>query len=338
MKSWIGILLFAAAAIAGGVVFYTSLHNVEPSAPEAIMRSNSGQEPTLAARVAPGFEVTDKSSIEDAGSFSYASEFKKSADFLQFIQLAVEEAKRGDGDAAYYLAEALTFCDDAYRVFFRKRGKELSLKEALDEWSRLPGIDMREPIQRAYGRCHGLYETEDQEWGEPAEWIAAATDAGQPLAQLRTATDAMLNISRRGNPTPPRLGVKSQTLTSDDALSLARAAVESMDPDVLFRISDILGLLRPDIPTHEAMQRTLVWKYAACLRGADCDADADWLYQACQVDPQCRRDGGGLNYLLSNAMTLSLNDLEFKAQELNRTLDEQPEMAWRELGLDKPPE
>jgi hypothetical protein len=260
----------------------------------------------------------------------YAKVFREATNYRNFILSALPAAQNGDRDAQYYLSAALAYCAETNRFFFQRRERTLSVDGAIAERAAFPGNDMTGAIRRAYGRCHEVNAAHDPAWGTSDQWLAKASDAGQPVAQVRTATDIFLRIVTTGAAEVPKSGSSEETRNLSDARSLVRAAVESKNPEVIFETGDLLGLLNPELSQTESYHEALTWRYVACLRGLDCSASAEWLLQLCLSDATCLQDESGIDYLRRSAQTSHMVDLEEKANSLNDKIDAQ---AWDQLGL-----
>ena len=261
---------------------------------------------------------------------NYGKAFRASTDYRSFVVGALAASQSGDRDAQYYVYEALTYCDESYKFFFRRPGKVLSVEEAIEERSDHSGPSMTEAIKRAYARCHAIAEAQNPSWGTAAEWLAKATDAGQPLAQMETAQKIFLRPLVHG-------GIASQVQTPaiaqgtyTDARSLVRAAVETKDPQAIFDMGDLQGFLNSGEPNEQLTKDAMTWRYVACLRGLDCGVDAEWHLQFCLYDSNCLPDEAGVDYLRRIAPLMNVIDLEERARALNAKIDAG---AWDELGL-----
>ena len=260
----------------------------------------------------------------------YGKAFRESTNYRSFVLAALPAARAGDRDAQYYLHAALAYCDETYKFYFRRANKVLSVDEAIEDRSDLSGPSMTEAIQRAYRRCHEINETKNPDWGTMAEWLAKATDAGQPLAQMETAQKIFLRPLVHGG-----IAAQSQTPaiaqgTYTEARSLVRAAIETKDPQVIFDIGDLQGFLQKDQPQDQLAKNAVTWRYVACLRGLDCGVDAEWHLQFCLWDSNCLPGESGVDYLRRIAPTLNVIDLEQRAYDLNAKIDAG---SWDELGL-----
>lgn len=269
-------------------------------------------------------------------ALGYEAAFRISKNYLEFIQGSLAAAKKGDRDAEYYISAAIAYCDETNRFFFKKRNRTLSVDEAITYRERFPGPSMTAAIRRADERCRDVNATSDPAWGTADPWLAKAAAAGQPVAEIKEAERMLLAIVTSGTPGTVEPGTTGQIFTASDARSLVKTAVETNSPEVIFEMGDLLGLFNKTMVAQEGAnqgdeyQQVLTWRYAACLRGLECDADAEWHNAMCLSDPSCRPGETGIDYLLRNAREANVNDLEQRAEALNVVLDGK---SWDQLGL-----
>lgn len=260
----------------------------------------------------------------------YGKAFRASTDYRSFVLNALAAAQSGDRDAQYYVHAALAYCDETYKFYFHPRGKLLSVDEAIAVRSDLPGPSMTEAIKRAYARCNGINEAKNPSWGTSGEWLAKATDAGQPLAQMETAQKMFLRPLTRAGVVSDSEDPAIAHGTYTDARSLVRAAIESKDPQVIFDMGDLQGFLNHGEPNERLTKDAITWRYVACLRGLDCGVDAEWHLQFCLWDSNCLPQETGADYLRRIAPMMNVIDLDQRARGLNAKIDAG---AWDELGL-----
>jgi hypothetical protein len=224
--------------------------------------------------------------VTRAVSMNYKKAFQSATDYWAFAQAILPGAKAGNAGAQYYLSRAMEQCDEDNRMYFQHKGQKLSLDEGLQfAVKRRLSIEI---AQSVFDKCHGFQAGDLTELGSAPDWLAKATDAGQPLAEATTARkiltqDMLKNFAKAG-------GVPDQSTTvtvgnGADPRQLLRAAVKSGDPEVLFAIGDVQGLLYPaDSDTNTTR---FAWWLLACQRGFDCSGGADWVRNTCAGDPQC---------------------------------------------------
>jgi hypothetical protein len=339
MKTSTRIACFVVAALVGGALLYTTFQK-HTSASSTVTSSGSSSpdrasSPTRDASVDDGARSPGVSPLpKDAAAVqsTYKADLKNSKNYYDFINAALPAAQAGDADAAYYLADAMNYCQQTLQYFFLRGGKLLSVDEAIAEFARRPGKSMFEPIQRAAERCQQIWSTKTPPWGTSEEWMAKAADLGQPIAQVRTAGAALLamRMGKVGPEGTARLGKPNEYLNVSQARAMARAAIESNDPEAIFQAGEFLLLLKPGASQDNIQSEALVWKYAACLRGADCDNGAQWIYDACMFNNECSGSQNGLVYLQQAASAAGLIDIESKARVLLGKIEEK---RWTDLGL-----
>lgn len=261
-------------------------------------------------------------------SSGYAQAFREAKNYKEFILATLPAARKGDADAQYYLYAAIAHCDETNRFFFRRGNRTLGIDEAITERERLPGPSMTSAIRRADSQCHDVNNSTNPEWGTAGEWLAKATVAGQPAAQVRTAGNVVIASMTAGP--PGKADPSGEVTTVSDALSLLRTAIESNDPEAIFQAGDYVGLLKsPEQRRNNPVGQALIWEYAACLRGMDCAGDSNWHVAVCLTDPGCRAGETGTDYLIRNARDLNIADLEARARSLNSALDAG---SWEQLN------
>jgi hypothetical protein len=298
------------------------------SAAASRTRSNASagaQAPPAAVRAASA-----KARPAASAAIDFGKAFRASTNYRSFVQGALPAAQAGDRDAQYYLHAALAYCDETYKFYFRRPNKVLSVDEAIEDRSDFSGPSMTEAIKRAYDRCHEINDTKNPSWGTIAEWLAKATEAGQPLAQMETAQKIFLRPLVHG-------GIASESQTPaiaqgsyTDARSLVRAAIETKDPQVIFDLGDLQGFLKKGEPHDQLAKDAVTWRYVACLRGLDCGVDAEWHLQFCLWDSNCLPGESGVDYLRRIAPMLNVLDLDQRAYDLNAKIDAD---AWDALGI-----
>lgn len=311
-----------------GMAHHNGTRNVAPKVAKAMTaaRASLSQVPPFPAMLGEKSAPPALHQGED-----YAERLRATANYRAFIDSALEAARNGDRNAEYYLSAAIAYCDETNRFFFKRGSRRLSVDEAITDRERFPGPSMTAAIRRADDRCHDVNEVKDPVWGTADPWLAKAAAAGQPVAEIRIAEKALLAIATRGSTTIEKPNAPGEAFTVTEARSLVRTAVESNNPEVIFEMGSLLGLVKPlQQAQTDTFQETLTWEYAACLRGMDCSADADWHTSVCLTDPNCRPDENGIDFLQRNAREANMFDLEERAKALNATLQAK---AWDELGL-----
>jgi hypothetical protein len=244
---------------------------------------------------------------------NYADNFKKSQNYLMFVQSTVAAARSGDRDAQYYLGKALAFCDETYQTFFRRQKRQLSLDEALQYSVELHRS--RDLTRSIYERCHDLKDRGnlESEFGKSSDWIGKAADAGQPVAQ---ATTALLELQRTQLKATGFADASSvvHVASDTDPHTLLMAAVESKDPEALWYVGTAQGLLNHSY--DEAMKNQYAWWLVSCEHGMDCSPGADWIQMSC-LD-ECGLSGP--DYIRMAAGD-KWQEVEQRAQEISEKLD-----------------
>lgn len=305
-----GDLLAAVAAtvllIAAAIVYV--FHKDDGGAPGPASRGGSASI-AIANRRGPG---------------SISEIFAKSHDYLEFANSVHRRAKDGDPDAQYYLGEALRYCAVGYRSYFNTRdggrGKFRSLAEAVQRASeRQPELSADE-AREIYTRCHSLQEIGAGKFGTVMKWRDASAAAGQPLAQMDLAMDQLLQsgIMFSGDDVDVASLAARQKKLRDSSLELARKALRSKDPEVVWKMGDLQAALATS--QEEAMRQQWLWRVAACQRGYDCGRTAAWYRFQCRFDTLCRSGESGLD-LIRRATQSQFDAISQQAIQLNADVD-----------------
>jgi TPR repeat protein len=307
----------------------SAVTSVKPALPSAL-RGETLPQTGVNQSKADEAEPVDRTAQAESTSKDYAKTFREASDYHDFILGALAAAQKGDPDAAYYLSSAIAYCDETNRFFFRRGDKTLGVDQAIADRARFPGISMTEAIRRADRRCHDVNGAVNPGWGKADEWLARAAEAGQPAALVKSAGAALLAISMSGAAEARAPGSHGPPMNVSQARAQMLIGLESKDPEAVYLVAEMIGALKPDWPASELDVRSLTWRYAACIRGADCSSDAEWYFQTCLFDPGCFHGESGLDYLRRAAVSMNVYDIEQRANELGAKIDAQ---AWDELGI-----
>lgn len=335
----VAVTIVALAAV--GAVWLGLAKTQAHSGPAALAPTASGAAMTPVRAPPPSVRIAESNTrtpSSDLPATSYAKAFREAGNYRSFIVSALPAAQRGDRDAEYFIAAALAYCDETNRFFFRRREKTLSVDAAILERSGFGGIDMTAAIRRADARCHEVNATQDASWATAAQWLAKAAQAGQPMAEMRTAEDLFLRNEKADAAWTAQPGFTdgSASRSTDgsadlsEARALVGAAVRSRDPQAIFEMGDAIAIVKPQQPGPEYFREALTWRYVACLRGLDCSANAEWHLQFCLHDPNCIPGESGIDYLRRSAQLANMTDLQERANALSDQIDSQ---AWDDLGL-----
>jgi hypothetical protein len=263
-------------------------------------------------------------------SSDFAMLFRNAGNYRQFIIASLPAAKDGNAEAQYYLSAALRYCDETYRFYFKRKGKVLSLDEAIAVQTNRASFQYIDALKLAETRCREVNGHVDPAWGGADEWVARAAQAGQPVALLEKATRIFLESDMKVE--SPLRKADGESYSLDEARAMVRTAARSGNPAVLFALGELSLLMRPDQPEPEQQVESMAWRYAACLRGFDCSAEAEWHRAYCTVDPDCRAAEPGMEYLRRMAAQREMYDLELRASVINERINGGD---WAALGLDE---
>jgi hypothetical protein len=313
--------LAACAAVAALILWFWPANNIK-----GLSASIQRRTPNYDAPIVGGDTRPLPPRHRPAGSVDYRISFSKSHNYWEFAHSILAAANAGNADAQFFLSKAIAFCDQANKMYFELDGKKLSLDEGLKTARQL-----RQPPEAAlaiFERCHQFQESDASELGTSQDWLAKATDAGQPLAQASTATQMLMQKVFRGTkgaaPTPentaPLIG------NGMDPDELLRAALRSRDPEVMYTIGLYQGLLGPR--GSEVTTNGLAWKLVACQQGFDCSAGADWVKFACGIGATC--DTSSPEGLIRSFAGDDWPNVQQRALEISAQVDAG---LWNELGL-----
>ena len=313
---YLGLTLVLIAAGAAWLSFSPNDMKGQPSlapAPPSPVQSVR----SVAAPVASG--VTPQSVPREKASLSYRREYKASQNYWALAHSLLPAAKAGDADAEFYLSKVLERCADENRMYFERKGRRLSLDEGL-RYAVARHLSI-ETAQSVFDRCHEFQTEDAADLGSSATWLAAATDAGQPSAQATMAMkillhDQMVNFARSGG--VPDSGNLEAVGNGADPRQLLRSAVKSKDPEILFTIGDVQGLLHPAAGDVKAAQ--LTWWLVACQRGLDCTVNAEWVQNSCAGNPACA-SANSPTELVRRLAGDQWPEVEERAQRLGTLLD-----------------
>ncbi len=187
-------------------------------------------------------------------------------------------AKSGDRDAQYRLFAIIDWCNAILESYFRRDGMPLTLDEGLEGTA---NASQKRQAQEEFSHCHRFREHNVAlELGSANYWLEKATENGQPVAQAVTAgrrldEDARNTAVPLGNGSPGMsITIPSGVSPDRSAVDLLRAAVKSLDPQVL----EIIGTEQTELHGSrmgETVDR-FAWIYVACQRGLDCSSTSRW--------------------------------------------------------------
>jgi hypothetical protein len=262
--------------------------------------------------------ATGKSTAGSSAPATYKESFEQAHNYWAYAHKILPAAQAGDAEAQFYLARSMERCSEDNPTYFQHRGATLTLDEGL-QYAAKRHLPM-EVAQTVYERCHEFLDHHVTELGSAADWLAKATKAGQPLAQTTTATKIVIHNSDVSTAQAGGLLDAGPPVGAGaDPRELLRAAVESKDPEVLFDIGSLLGVLDHSSPTEERTSR-FAWWLVACQRGLDCTANSDWVKNTCLELPQCASASSPSDRVRSLAGD-DWSAVQQRAQEINAGLD-----------------
>jgi hypothetical protein len=237
-------------------------------------------------------------------------------------------AKAGDRDAQYRLFAVIDDCETLMDYYFTRDSMSLTLDEGLE---RAANVSQKHQAREGFVHCHRFQEHNVAfELGSAEYWLEKATQNGQPLAQAVTARRRLDQDSRdtalplSSNPSAGiSISIPSGAPPDRRAVDLLRAAVKSLDPQVL----EIIGNEQTELHGSrmgETVDR-FAWIYVACQRGLNCSPTSH-LATDCPTNCDVSTPEGII-------MAWSRDDwpaVQQRAREINAKLDAR---KWDELGL-----
>jgi hypothetical protein len=323
-------LLFAVAILAVTHV-RTSRSTATPAAPA---KAAPVSRVVQAAAVPPVPVVHTSTPAARASAAEWKAKFNGSSDYLQFVKAAVPAAKAGDGRAAWYIGQGLHKCMVALNGIYGGADLEAQLQQELAQMHPNTPQYLKDEHERDARRCFALANAKENPWGGPpqlpAYWFAQAYAAGDPLAQedvaARAAADIMADAQMPEDVRAAKVKVVQDNL---------RAAVESGDPDALYRA----GMLVANPQLSNDTLRGLAVALAACDLGRDCTAanPESGFYECAQSGrcppgldfPTMLQQGMGQEqyaqvYARSQQVVLSARAGDWNAVLANLTIDKHP--------------
>jgi hypothetical protein len=229
---------------------------------EPVSASDVG--PTQSEKRSTVFAVSDISTLAT-----------KPSDDWELANQLLGAAKTGDRDAQYRLFAVIDDCETLMDYYFTYESTPLTLDEGL---AKTPNASQKHQAREGFAHCRRFQEHNVAlELGSAEYWLERATQSGQPLAQAVTARRRLDQDSRNtavplvGNPsTGMSISIPSGAPPDRRAVDLLRAAVKSLDPQVLEIIGDEQTELHGS-RMGETVDR-FAWIYVACQRGLNCSA------------------------------------------------------------------
>jgi len=237
---------------------------------------------------------------------------RTSQDYFELARSLYPAAKGGDHQAQFELYQALKYCDDEFRAYFERRDRQLTLEEAMQRAARASPAMSVDDAREVFARCQRLKDKSlaSPPFGDSDDWLLAASNGGYPLAQITLAEDLFMESGAGGEIT--------DIAKREEAKRLAAEALRSKDPAVLWKRADLVLMYSSD--TTGESQEQWVWQVAACQRGYDCSASAEWHKWYCRFDYACQPYETVLDYI-RRVRSEDFDEIEQKARDLNARLD-----------------
>jgi len=282
------IAVVALAGLVAGVLLLSSL--IEKRTPSTDARSTVSVASTkvkseAASSLSAHARMTTGTSKAELSPSDWTIKFRASKDYLSFVKEALPAAEAGDARANWYIGEVLSACALVMKTYHGVADPDAQLNQELASMPNAPQWT-RDLLEQKTRRCLGLANDDPlaalpQRNGgyRSAYWQQQALDLGDPLAQVRAASDAIAKVL-----VTPRMSAaeKSDQLKSAD--TQLRAAVESGDPDALY----YAGTLMSDGRYFDDPLNGIALALASCDLGRDCSAaNPENSFANCKVSGAC---------------------------------------------------
>lgn len=280
-------------------------------------RHNTATQPAGSPAIAPRDEPVPENTATER---DFQKELMESDDRWEFAANVLDEAKRGNGAAQYFLSLALSDCKGYDELFFRDGDRHRTYDEAMQNAVQRGGMNW-EYVSGVFTRCKRLLEAKATPFGTAEEWMKAATENRYPPAQAQAALGLAWKARFDARPDQARE-------ERDEARRLALDALRTKDLAAIAQVGNVASVLDPrqgDADLHE-----WVWLLAACERGYDCSRQSSWYQYRCAFDSKCQPNEDGVVDVARRETGSRFLDLERRAKELNEKLDQD---RFDELGL-----
>ena len=322
VKGLLVLAVIGAVIVAATALRATSdnvARSVQATAAQVSPTRNAVDSRAIAKDVRPRAEASDTSTAD----------LSNSSDYYAFIRNSISAARAGDADAQFSIWRATDYCAEDGRFYFVRGERTLSLEEGL-AWAIRRNVPYA-TAQRVYDRCREFLESQTPiDTAASIQWLNAAAAQGDPIAQAVLAAkileaDMLRGFADASGAESPRAVVENLDYTKSPA-ELLQSAIKSREPEVLFKIGDMMTLLDPNAP-DVSVQR-LAWMAVACERGLDCSAQADWVAASC-LTAECSSINSN-----TEIVRIIAGDRWSEVQERARQLGEDLDAGrWDELGL-----
>jgi hypothetical protein len=311
------VVLCAAAALFWWLSETESAHPAKTGESAPV---NPGQaanaDPSAAKQESSALRKQDTPSPNQNADFE--AQFRGTSEMLEFARSLLGAARAGDHAAQFYIFRAFDYCADEQILYFRRRGVQVSLDDALKTAATSGWPFDTEVVRRSYARCHTMIESGAIEIGERREWLRLASDGGYPLAQVVAARFLYRDLASADRDNDEK---------REQRRSLVAKAVRSREPAVIWEIGNTpLGVL----PSNgEEDQEDKAWYLAACQRGLDCSPQSEGVRWLCMWDRACQ-PYESVHDIFRRAVGDELPDLESRARWINEKIDAGD---WEALGF-----
>jgi hypothetical protein len=307
--------LVSAGVLFAGVLWYLHEPPAEaaPSAASATataIASTPDVDPPAIAPVAP-ITAPSEPPKKNAAQADIAKRFHDADDLFAFATSIQDAAKAGDGAAQYYMYRAIRRCHSEYMLYFGRNDRERTLDQALIQAEAIPGFSP-ETARELYQQCRTFNTSNPKGLGEGAVWLDAAVKSRYPLALSAKAIEK--------NKPEFAMTAEAKAAQRAEVGELAREALRSKEPQVLFDLSLVASLSQLNKEGESADETAAVWIMAACARGLECGANSEVFRVLCRLDAACQ-PYETLVDLLRRQLAGRFDLLDARARELNDDID-----------------
>jgi hypothetical protein len=253
----------------------------------------------------------------DTGQPDYAAGYRDADDLLAFLKSIAPAAQAGDPDALYWTFRASRRCVRDYMIYFGLGAHERTLEQAL-AMNAQSGPDEKS-TRELYARCANFKAAADNPYRDWKALLKRAADAGSPVAQATLADEMRGEVLSAQDPA-------SKARIEGDMRALARQALRSKDPAVLFELAGVAATrVKPtEVDVNGGSWQVddvySVWIIAACQRGYDCSLDDEGFRYVCHLDFACQPFDTIVD-MLRRGRPDNFHELQLRASDLNAKLD-----------------
>ncbi len=282
-----GLIVLALVVVVAGVL-WLRLGPWHAPSEQALVPASPDNQGTTEVTKDVATKPTDLRVDPDSGQEpdTWKSEYLRTHDYAAFVSTAAKAASAGDGNAAWYVGEAIAVCGGVIKF----RGETANAKQAYMKAHTYPTTppDRVAMTSALFDQCIGLAQSpEFVDWqvGKGGKmsvqyWRDRALELGEPSAK---AAYVIANIAVvQTVKSPEERAQLKQQLTN-----YSRDVVRSKDPDAIFQLGN--RMINGDIAREPTFGFAMA--LAACDLGYDCSAQNKQNYWSdCASSGRCPAD------------------------------------------------